>query len=470
MRVLLVDPFYLAGHSPPSWVLGRLEASLEEQDHSVVLSDFCPGRVFANLAEFRKSEWQFIDRTARLAGGCDAVLITTSFGVPQKPTPILGRVEALVGAIAEHAPGIPLVIGGAQIEYLMTESVDPATLIEAGPVTAFVRSEEAMLAALSPALSNSRSSPPGLCAWRAWDPAKYPPYRAVLTSSGCRYACSFCFESKQQFRPFDLAATLHHFADATPLLVIEDSTILGAHGLSAIESALERLRSPIEFTCYALVSEVDRVGEEDLRRLRQYGMTSVILGIETPDSGALRLYRKNVQPDRVRRALGKLHEAGISTQGCLMLGIPEVSLTDTLYTLEYALDLDIDVRRWHVFQPSFVRQPERLSTPQPLSIDRFAKVTVNLPDNLLPELFADADPETFLEEHFLVRAIPYVKEVPDRLETFHYQAGYTLKSLYERMLSTLRGTKDSFNEEDYYRVLTPDHLMYPAVVDCRTIS
>jgi hypothetical protein len=494
MRIRLVDPYYLAGHSPPSWVLGQLEATLIQQGHATVVSDFVPAIDFARLIDFQTAEQQFIRHTAEFAGHCDAVYITTSFGIPQKPTPILRRVDALAETIKQNAPGIPLIVGGDQIEYLSAEAIDPFAASPGSPITAFVRHDAHLLplladdksrGALSSSgawtgasnavmlpdwarrpVSNAASREPAHCTWAGWDLTTYPPYRALLTSLGCRYSCSFCFESKQQFQSFDFASVVRGSVhNGRNLMAIEDSTIVGAHGLRGLSSAIDGLDAGIEFTCYALVSEIDRVSHGDLRQLRERGMASVILGIKTPDSGALRLYKKNVQPDRVRRVIGKLHGAGISTQGCLMMGIPEVNLSDTLYTLEYAFGLDIDVRRWHIFQHSFTHQPERLRTSQQLSVKRFAKLPVNVPDNLIPELFEDAAPELFLEEHLLIRAIPHVTDFPDQLDEFRYQAGYTLGNLYKRIVSSLRGTKYSFNEEDYYRVLTLEHEMYSSVVD-----
>jgi len=470
MRVLLVDPYYLSGHSPPSWTLGQIEAVLTGRGHTVVVSDFCRAERFASLAEFQRAETSFIKDTAATAAGCDAVYITTSFGIPQKPTPILRRVQEIGDLIAKSVPELPVIVGGAQIEYLQSEGVDPRAILREGVYADFLKDDLKFPAALDALRGERHATPataePRHATWAAWQLDKYPSYRAVLTSVGCRYGCSFCFESKQQFRPFDFIDTVGRYArSGHNTLAIEDSTIIGAHGTQRLLESMERLDSPTQFTCYALVAEIDRIPVETLARLRALGLISVILGIETPDSATLRKYKKNVAPDRVRLVLQKLHDAGIMTQGCLMLGIPEVSLTDTLYTLDYALELPIDVRRWHVFQPSFRRPVERLKTPTAVAVERFAKVPVNVPDNVLPELFEGGGAEMFLEEHFLVRAIPYVRDVPRELEAFEYASGYTLHSLYSRMIESLRGTKGSFNEEDYYRVLTPDHDLHPAVID-----
>jgi hypothetical protein len=475
MNVLLVDPYYLTGHSPPSWILGQLEAQLTSLDHAVSVSDFCTDIRFASLAEFRIAETAFLARTAELAAAADAVYITTSFGIPQKPTPILERVARIAETIARYVPGIPIIAGGAQVQYLLEAGVDVRALLSSPAITELLRNDLDAPAAIERLAGRAprTTSPLGLrhCTWSAWDLAKYPSYRAILTSLGCRYGCSFCFESKQQFQQFELDRTMRPYLDdGSMALAVEDSTVVGAHGARGLLAFAESVESPVEFTCYALVTEVDAMDLETLIRLRRRGMISVILGIETPDSETLRLYRKSVRPPRVRGVLSRLHEAGIATQGCLMAGIPEVSLSDTMYTLDYALDLEIDVRRWHIFQPSFVSQPERIRTPRPLSIERFAMGSFNIPDHLIPEMFAEATLEWFLEEHFLVRAIPYVTTLPEQLDQIHYDSGYTLGTLYGRIVSSLRGTKESFNEEDYYRVLTREHSMYGAVIDRQSVS
>jgi hypothetical protein len=192
------------------------------------------------------------------------------------------------------------------------------------------------------------------------------------------------------------------------------------------------------------------------------------LGIETPDSEILRRYHKKVDTHRVQLVVDKLHDAGISAQGCLILGFPEAALRGSQDTIDYGMDLDLDVRRWHVFQPDFTHMPSTIDLGVPPSLERFALCDVNVPDNVLPELFETAPPELLLEEHCLVRALPYLEHPPAQLRRIRYlsdQGAHTLFEIYDLMLRRLRSTKGSFNEEHYYRVLSPEHVVCDAIYE-----
>lgn len=487
MRCLLVDPYYLNGHSPPNWSLGVLEAAMLERHWEVSVLDFClPDQGFASLLAFRQQEAAFIEAVAREATRCSAIFVTTSFGVPQKPTPILARVERLLRAVRAAAPGIAVHVGGAQIDNVQRQGHSPSRMIAPGLVDFFhPQPERTLLPTLAssahheaPSVALGLRAWPGpapegstipLPRWQGWDLAKYPDYRTAITSLGCRYSCSFCFEAGVSFEAFPLAETIASFADAGMVrLAIEDSTIFGAHGLANVAERSRDLPAGMVFTAYALVNEIQKLDPAHLRAIRAAGLVSVILGIESPDGPTLRRYRKHVSADRVRAVIDKLHEADLEVQGCLMVGIPGVSLDLTMTTFDYALDLDIDVRRWHVFQPSFSAPSADIRTDIPLSFERFARLEVNVPSEILPELFAtDPCPELFLEEHALVRSLPYVDAPVAGLEKIRYQAGYGLDELFLRMRDVLGPTKGSFDEEDYYRVLCPRRTMHDVIYDAR---
>jgi hypothetical protein len=482
MQIALIDPYFLTSSSPPNWALGQLEAALLEQGHTVRIVDFQCGREkFGSLAAFRGREDLFISEAAEIADNSDLTYFTTSFGIPQKPTPILARIIQVLTRIGANRSKGPVFVGGAQVDYITAHGGNPFEIVggSANLVSAFLPSDAQLMSCVAsvqarrplemssgiwrrhggqasrigatPAWPNEVLRRPE---WRGWNLEKYPNYRAVLTSLGCRYGCSFCFESKQSFQPLDLGMLLGAYVESgITQLAIEDSTLFGAHTLEAVIRNLDRLDSSVRFTCYALVLEVCKASNSDLEQMRQLGLESVILGIETPDDQTLRTYRKSVTPARAKIAIDKLHAAGISAQGCMMVGIPGVDSNRTFQTFEYARGLELDVSRWHVFQPEFAAIPQDIQTPAPASLKNFALIDVSLPDHLLPELMKDAPIELLLEEHFLMRSIPHVKDIPDHLSQVRYAAGYTLFNLYQRILSELKGSQGSFNEEDYYGIL-----------------
>src|SRR4051794_13439541 len=94
MQIVLVDPYFLDGDSPPNWSLGQIEAILAERGCPVRVVDFSHGgEEIPTLAAFHALEAAFVARVAEAATSADAVYITTSLVVPQKPMPVFTRLE-----------------------------------------------------------------------------------------------------------------------------------------------------------------------------------------------------------------------------------------------------------------------------------------------------------------------------------------------------------------------------------------
>ncbi len=492
MHVTLVDPFFLEGDSPPNWPLGQVAATLAQDGHTFEVVDFCVGhKHIPTLEAFRVLEEELFEKVAKSAVKADVVYITTSLVVPQKPMPIFSRIRRLLTKLKSVNCAAQIFVGGAHINYLAVHCGSLLyDLYHDFGVSGFIPEQEHLFGDVINELSGktdktsslvilnngdsyssirrktNSSHLKGYADWNGWDLSKYPEYRAVLTSMGCRYGCSFCFESKQSFTQFQFAPLLEWYLErGISHLAVEDSTIFGAHGLANVLNNFPKTRSLARFSAYALVNEIYKLSIAELRKLKAAGLYTLILGIETPDSETLKLYHKSVAEDRVRAVLDKLEEAEILAQGCVMLGIPEVTLDTTMYTIDYFLSLPVGVRRWHIFQPSFTSKVAGLATKNPLSLREFAGIEVNLPDHLLPVLFENGADEMFLEEHALVRALPYFDKPLNRMKEFQYQGGYSLFDLYSRMLESIPSTKESFNEEHYYRVLTPNSARGQRTID-----
>ena len=82
-----------------------------------------------------------------------------------------------------------------------------------------------------------------------------------------------------------------------------------------------RLPRKIQFS---IETRIDLLPAEMLRTLRRVGLTSITVGIETPDDGQLRRYlRAPIREDRQREFIDQCRRLGIRTVGGFLIGFPE---------------------------------------------------------------------------------------------------------------------------------------------------
>ncbi|MCL6450235.1 MAG: B12-binding domain-containing radical SAM protein [Acetobacteraceae bacterium] len=153
---------------------------------------------------------------------------------------------------------------------------------------------------------------------------------SVLASRGCFGRCTFCSTSAfsgSRWRPrspASVAAEIAAVAKAYPqarFLHLADDEFLGP-GRAGKEHALEIARClidlgltlDIEFDCR--VDSFLRLSPDEIGLLRQAGVSSVYMGLESGQQDMLDLYAKGTSVEQNRAALRAAAEAGLSTSLC----------------------------------------------------------------------------------------------------------------------------------------------------------
>jgi hypothetical protein len=293
--------------------------------------------------------------------------------------------------------------------------------------------------------------------WHCWSGEKYPDYASIQIRSGCAYKCDFCFEGKI-FSKDNLTNSLDSVKTTIQNLkrdwgvrkiVIEDSVILSYpdfHDL--VEMVADE---HIAFSAYVRVSEIckwpDRVG-----LLRQAGCTCVIIGIETLDDGILAATNKKIVASHTKKALEILRTSDLDAQGCLMLGFPDGGISDAVRTIDFALEQELNCYRWHVYMPNYSALPDALMTPSVIGARDLYHIQIDVPDRLLFQQLSNKPHIGFLDEHALVRSLPFLPDDISILEGFGY-AGFRYADLVRVMKEKLLPVGLPLNEDDMYDLL-----------------
>lgn len=175
----------------------------------------------------------------------------------------------------------------------------------------------------------------------AYDFWKFPT-ALVQQSRGCTFTCNYCpyivVENKTRFRsPEQVAAEMDYgirrhgfrsFKFRDPLFGLDRKRAL------ELAERIGRLPKKIQFS---IESRIDLLRPETLRALHNVGLTSITVGIETPDETTLRHYlRAPIKDDRQRQFVALCRDLGIRTVAGFMIGFPEDTPKSIHAVLRYA--------------------------------------------------------------------------------------------------------------------------------------
>ncbi|WKY44655.1 radical SAM protein [Eubacteriaceae bacterium ES2] len=155
----------------------------------------------------------------------------------------------------------------------------------------------------------------------------------IMSSRGCPYHCVFCHEGAMK-RPIrqrsvgNVIAEMKHFLlkyeELNYFSFCDDTLVTNSQWLSEFcqkARELQKIR-PFQFYCEGDVVSLSR-HPEAIKMLVEAGMNRLQIGIETADPEMLKIYRKNISPEMVKKVVKASYEAGVSQVfGALLVGGP----------------------------------------------------------------------------------------------------------------------------------------------------
>lgn len=201
--------------------------------------------------------------------------------------------------------------------------------------------------------------------WSLFEPRRFRigydftrfPTGLVQQSRGCTFTCNYCpyivVENKTRFRdPERVAAEMRHgieqygfrsFKFRDPLFGLDRKRAL------ALAEKIGQLPRKIEFS---IESRIDLLRPETLKALREVGLTSITVGIETPDEDTLRRYKRApVNDDRQREFVALCRGLGIRTVAGFMIGFPQDTAKSIYAVLRYAKAVNPTYANFNVVTP-----------------------------------------------------------------------------------------------------------------------
>lgn len=178
-------------------------------------------------------------------------------------------------------------------------------------------------------------------------PTTHSKYLPMYTSRGCPFGCAFCtipalnarlwrgrsgknvademeyWHSKWGIREF-------HFEDVNPAMV--------SSRMADISNEILRRRLPV---IWKIVSgtKVEAVKPEAIPLMAQAGCRYISISPESGSPRMLTLMNKPFTHDLALQQVKRMHDSGITTQACFVLGFPGETKNDRLQTVQYVRKL-----------------------------------------------------------------------------------------------------------------------------------
>jgi radical SAM superfamily enzyme YgiQ (UPF0313 family) len=179
---------------------------------------------------------------------------------------------------------------------------------------------------------------------------------SMIVSRGCPFQCSFCAVHQTMSRKW---------RTRSPERVVDDIVALrdrwGVEGIWFKDSIFnlnpkwtaEFCRLMVERKVgisWQALTRIDLVDEDELRMMRDAGLTQLDLGIESGSPRTLQKLRKGIDVDQIREKV-RLAKRYVKVFGFFMIGIPGEEEADVEQTFALARELELDRWSWSIYSP-----------------------------------------------------------------------------------------------------------------------
>ncbi|MGE4297253.1 MAG: radical SAM protein [Desulfovibrionaceae bacterium] len=185
------------------------------------------------------------------------------------------------------------------------------------------------------------------------------PVAPIMTSRGCPGACTYCC-TKQIFGRRFRGRSVENILEEVDILVnrfgikelhfLDDNLSTNRKRILALCAELKKRAYPIKYEI-ANGIRADMVDREILLALRGIGMVNIGFGVESGNEEILKIIRKGIDKDTVRRVMAMAKELGFETWGFFIIGLYGENAQTVQDTIDFAIELDPDFAKFLILKP-----------------------------------------------------------------------------------------------------------------------
>ncbi len=210
----------------------------------------------------------------------------------------------------------------------------------------------------------------GLPSWDLLKPNSYPlaphgaffknyPIAPIIITRGCPYACAYCSGHLVSGRRIRFRSVTNVIAEIKLLyeqygireIHIEDDNFTFKRELVmdfCRELKINHLN--ISWTCPNGV-RLDTLDEELLLTMKQAGLYSLSVGIESGSDKILRDIKKSLNTETIRTKINLIKKCGLEASGFFIIGYPTETRADIMATINFSLELPLKRANFSLFKP-----------------------------------------------------------------------------------------------------------------------
>jgi anaerobic magnesium-protoporphyrin IX monomethyl ester cyclase len=179
------------------------------------------------------------------------------------------------------------------------------------------------------------------------------PAAMILSSRGCKYNCSFCFNHSKKVRTRSsrnvVDEIIERKKEGFKYIYFTDANITcyKEHIKELCEEMINRDVN-LPWSCNARVNEVD---SEIIGLMSKAGCQQMSFGIESGNQHILNVLNKGIRLEQAEKAMSLARQAGITTIGLFMIGMPNETIDDAMETIHFAKKINPDYANYFAFMP-----------------------------------------------------------------------------------------------------------------------
>lgn len=366
MKILLINPPGKVSFISPPLGLLYIAASLKEDGHEISLIDY-------NLEKIDNQKLSDFIKEKRI----EAVGISIV-------TPKVYNAIELAAAIKKHFPEIIIIAGGPHATLM------PKQLLNDCPSLNFIIQGEGefrmkdLINSIEKALPTDKidgltfrkndkiiNNPPqkfiedlnvlpmparemvDIIKYSGYMKTRFFPATTMMTSRGCPFQCIYCSKPVTGIRvrsisPENVIKEILYLIDnfgVKEIIFYDDTFTLNRKRVIKICDLLIQKGIKIKWQCETRVNLVD---EELLIKMKQAGCYLIAYGIESGSDRVLKILKKGISLEQIKKAVEMTKKAGIQIIGYFMMGVPGETEEEIKQTVRFSRELPIDFAQFAI--------------------------------------------------------------------------------------------------------------------------
>jgi len=170
----------------------------------------------------------------------------------------------------------------------------------------------------------------------------------ITTSRGCPGRCTFCgvnylFDKRYRRRTVDNTLAEVDFLvsqyNIDSIYFMDDTFLMNTEWIEEFCRKLSERNYCLKWSCYG---RVDTVNEKIIQAIKKAGCVQVEYGIESGSIPVLKQIKKNIEVDKIKRAIKLTKENNIRALGSFIFGFPDDNVENLMDSINLAGQLNLD--------------------------------------------------------------------------------------------------------------------------------